>query len=124
MIRPLRRLKLPANSTTRRTCCQAQPPTYPSVHPEFFGDTILVNGKAWPVLNVEPRMYRFRIVDGSNSRFYDLSLRSGLPFYQIGTDDGLLAKPVTLNHLLLAPGERADIVIDFSKLARADRLSS
>ncbi len=89
----------------------------PSVHPEFFGDTILVNGKAWPFLNVEPRMYRFRIVNGSNSRFYDLFLDSGQPIMQIGTDDGLLAQPVALSHLTIAPGKRADVVIDFSKLA-------
>ena len=49
--------------------------TYPSVHPEFFGDTILVNGQAWPVLDVEPRMYRFRILDGSQARFYNLQPR-------------------------------------------------
>jgi spore coat protein A, manganese oxidase len=92
-------------------------PTPPSVHPEFFGDTILVNGKAWPVLDVEPRLYRFRILDGSNSRFYNLFLSSGQQIMQIGTEDGLLNKPVALDHLTIAPGERADVVIDFSKLA-------
>jgi spore coat protein A len=96
--------------------------SYPSVHPEFFGDTILVDGKAWPVMNVEPRLYRFRVLDGSQSRFYNLQLNAGgtgqnQTFYQIGTDDGLLAAPVALNQLLVAPGERADIVVDFSKLA-------
>jgi spore coat protein A, manganese oxidase len=94
---------------------------YPSVHPEFFGDTILVNGKARPVLNVEPRMYRFRVLDGSNSRFYNLHFDTGQSsfqsFYQIGDDQGLLRAPVPLNGLLIAPGERADIVVDFSKLA-------
>jgi spore coat protein A len=96
--------------------------TYPSEHPEFFGDTILVNGQAWPVMDVEPRVYRFRILDGSEARFYNLSLNqlkgpSSVPFSQIGTDDGLLGAPVVLNALLVAPGERADIVIDFSKFA-------
>ena len=94
---------------------------FPSVHPEFFGDTILVNGQAWPVMNVEPRMYRFRVLDGSQSRFYNLGfdVQQGVsqPFFQIGTDDGLLAAPVALNQVLIAPGERADIVVDFSKLA-------
>ena len=89
---------------------------FPSVHPEFFGDTILVNGQAWPVLNVEPRSYRFRVLNGSQARFYDLSLDSGQAFLQVGTDGGLLDRPVSLTHLLLAPGERADIVVDFSKL--------
>jgi spore coat protein A len=96
--------------------------TFPSVHPEFFGDTILVNGQAWPVLDVEPRMYRFRVLNGSQARFYNLHLdplngQSHQTFYQIGTDDGLLAAPVALNSLLVAPGERADILIDFSKFA-------
>lgn len=90
--------------------------TYPSAHAEFFGDTIMVNGQAWPELNVEPRMYRFRLLNGSDSRFYNLSLDNGLTMYQVGTDDGLLQRPVKSGQLLIAPGERADIVIDFSKM--------
>ena len=86
----------------------------PSVLPEFFGDTILVNGKAWPFLEVEPRKYRFRLLNGSDSRFYNLFLSSGQQIYQIGTDSGLLNASVPLSHLVLAPGERADVVIDFS----------
>lgn len=86
----------------------------PSIVPEFFGDTILVNGKAWPYLQVEPRKYRFRIVNGSNSRFYDLFLSSQQSFHQIGTDGGLLNEPVTVPHLVVAPGERADVIVDFS----------
>ena len=62
----------------------------PSVLPEFFGDVILVNGAAWPVLEVEPRQYRFRILNGSDSRFYNLFLSTGQAFTQVGTDDGLL----------------------------------
>ena len=85
------------------------------------GDTILVNGKAWPTMDVEPRKYRFRVLDGSQARFYNLKLDvangSTQPFMQIGSDDGLLTKPVSLNQLLMAPGERVDLVIDFSKLA-------
>lgn len=98
----------------------------PTVVPEFFGDTILVNGKAWPVMNVEPRRYRFRVLNGSNSRFYNMTfeLQTGvppaltaagiLPFNQIGTDGGLLNNAVSLTSLLLAPAERADLVVDFS----------
>ncbi len=86
----------------------------PSIEPEVFGDTILVNGKVWPVLEVEPRKYRFRILNGSNARFYRLSLDSGQPFVQIGADGGFLNAPVTLSHLLLAPAERADVIVDFS----------
>jgi spore coat protein A, manganese oxidase len=87
----------------------------PSVIPEFFGDTILVNGKVWPFLEVEPRKYRFRILNGSNARFYTLSLTSGRPFIQIGTDGGLLRTPVRVKKLVLGPAERADVIIDFSK---------
>lgn len=94
----------------------------PSVVPEFFGDTILVNGKVWPYLNVEPRKYRFRVLNGSNSRFYNMSLLSqqgaAAPYWcQIGTDGGFLTKPVQLSDLLLSPAERADVIIDFSQLA-------
>jgi spore coat protein A len=95
-------------------------PPGPSVIAEFFGDHILVNGVAWPRLDVEPRKYRLRFLNGSDSRFYVLEFRDDMtggtaqPFYQIGTDDGLLETPVTLTRLLLAPGERADLVVDFS----------
>jgi spore coat protein A len=84
--------------------------------PEAFGDIILVNGKAWPYLEVEPRKYRLRLLNGSNSRFYHLSL-AGLPFLQIGSDGGLLESPVQLSSLLLAPGERADVLVDFRGVA-------
>jgi spore coat protein A, manganese oxidase len=86
----------------------------PSVLPEFFGDFILVNGMTWPKLNVEPRKYRFRLLNGSDSRFYILKLGNGQSFLQIGTDNGLLRNPVQITELLLAPGERADVVVDFS----------
>lgn len=105
-------------------------PTNPMVHPywtpEFIGNIITVNGKTWPYLSVAPRKYRFRIVNGSNARFYELWLQgqaagqNAPSLIQIGTDGGLLDAPVIINpnrggKLLLAPGERADLVIDFSK---------
>ncbi len=87
----------------------------PSIVPEFAsGNVILVNGQAWPTLNVEPRKYRFRLLNGSDSRFYNFKLPAGLEFTQIGTDDGLLNAPVKLKNLQLAPGQRADVVIDFA----------
>jgi spore coat protein A len=94
----------------------------PSVLPEFFGDVILVNGQAWPFLGVEPRRYRLRILNGSDSRFYSLQMqrRGGrpLPITQIGTDGGFLFRPVALpGALVLGPGERADVVVDFSSVA-------
>ncbi len=96
------------------------PPPNPSIHPfwipEFFGDIILVNGKSWPYLNVEPRRYRFRIVDGANARFFNLTI-PGLKWWIIGTDGGLLDKPVASDALFLAPGERADVIVDFSSVA-------
>lgn len=92
------------------------PPTYPevSVVPGFAGDTIVVNGKAWPFLEVEQRKYRFRILNASNERFYRMSLDSGQQMIQIGSDGGLLHKPVRLDELILGPAERADVIIDFS----------
>lgn len=90
------------------------PGVYPSVVSHYFGDNILVNGKVWPYLDVEPRKYRFRIINGSNSRFYRMGLSSKQPFYQIGTDGGLLETPIITEQVLLAPGERADVIIDFS----------
>lgn len=84
----------------------------------FFGDVMLVNGKAWPHLDVEPRKYRFRLLNGSNSRNYTLQLGSDSDswmFQQIGTDGGFLSAPLSLRQITLTPGERADVVIDFSQ---------
>jgi spore coat protein A len=94
-------------------------PYHPEWVPEFFGDVAVVNAKIWPFVDVEPRRYRLRIVNGSQSRFYNLQFadeNSGrpLPFTQIGAEGGLLRTPVPLTALLIAPGERADIVIDFA----------
>jgi spore coat protein A, manganese oxidase len=81
---------------------------------EFAGNAFLVNGKLLPYLEVEPRKYRFRVLNGSNSTFFDLKLSNGQEFHQIGSDQGLLAAPVAMKDLQLAPAERADLVIDFS----------
>ena len=62
---------------------------------------------------VEPRRYRLRIINGSNARFYLLRLSDGRPFLQIGADQGLLPAPVEIRRLLLAPAERADVIVDF-----------
>jgi spore coat protein A len=82
--------------------------------PECFGNAILINGKLLPYLEVKPEKYRFRILNASNARFYRLSLENGQAFAQIGTDQGLLPAPVSVKTLTLAPGERADVVVDFS----------
>ena len=97
--------------------------------PEFFGDHILTNGVIWPYLDVEKTQYRFRLLNGSDSRAYIFEIQddqSGAPgddrfsFYQIGTDVGLMQKPVELERLVLMPGERADVVVDFNKLMAED----
>ena len=87
----------------------------PTHLPENFGNVILVNGVAWPVLDVEPRKYRLRMLNGSDSRVYDMTLSNGMPFVQIGSDLGLLNAPETISMLSMAPGERCDIIIDFSR---------
>jgi FtsP/CotA-like multicopper oxidase with cupredoxin domain len=78
-----------------------------------LGDVILVNGAPWPVLEVEAARYRLRLLNASNARRYRLSV-PGLPFVHIGSDSGLLDHPVTLGELTMAPGERFDVVVDFT----------
>jgi len=82
--------------------------------PEVYGDATLVNGKLFPFLEVEPCKYRFRVLNGANARFFDLSLANGQEFHQIGTDLGLLPAPVPLKSLHIAPAERADVIVDFA----------
>ena len=89
-------------------------PKHPWV-PEVFGDAVLVNGKISPYCEVEPRPYRLRILNGSNGRFFHLAWSNQLEFQQIGSDQGLLAAPATMKLLTLAPGERADVIVDFSR---------
>ncbi|WP_254062132.1 multicopper oxidase family protein [Acidobacterium sp. S8] len=93
--------------------------------PEFFGELPVVNGAIYPYLEVEPRLYRLRLLNGANSRFFNLSLNlakrptdipSLVTFHQIGTDGGFLPKPAALTKLLLGPAERADLIVDFSGL--------
>jgi spore coat protein A, manganese oxidase len=81
--------------------------------PEFFGTHVLVNGRVSPYLVVEPRCYRFRFLNASNSRIYNLSLVPQQSFLQIGTDGGLLCESVSRSELLIAPGERMDVLLDF-----------
>src|ERR1019366_9404527 len=90
---------------------------HPQWVPEFFGDVAVVNAKIWPFVDVEPRRYRLRIVNGSQSRFYNLQFvhehsRRALRFTQIGAEGGLLRAPVAMTALLIAPGERADVIVD------------
>jgi spore coat protein A, manganese oxidase len=84
---------------------------------EIYGDTMLVNGKLFPYLDVEPRSYRIRIVNASNARFFYFAFSNGQTFQQIGSDQGLLSAPARLQKLTLGPAERADLVVDFSAAA-------
>lgn len=98
------------------------PEVHPYWQPEFFGDAIVVNGKTWPNLNVDRGEYRFRVLNGSNARFYNLKFSNDMEFLQIGSDGGYLEKPVKLNSILLAPAERADIMVDFSSIPPGKKL--
>ena len=91
---------------------------------EYYGSAILVNGKIFPYLEVEPRKYRFRLLNSSNGSFYQLSFSAdqtftseGLGFHQIGSEQGFLAAAADGNMLILGPGERADVIVDFSRHA-------
>jgi spore coat protein A len=104
----------------------------PIFNPEFFGNTIVVNGRTWPVLQVEPRRYRFRFMNGCNSRFVILKIvgdslaerpaEPAIPFWQIGTEGGFLPAPVQLDQLLMALAERADVIVDFTGLTPGTEL--
>jgi spore coat protein A, manganese oxidase len=128
--------------------CLNGPPPNPDIHPfwnpEFFGDVAIVNGAPWPVLQVEPRRYLFRLLDGSNARFYRLTFGDATkgepkpPVYVIGMDDAYLNAPVKVTdktvtpspdepwpletvfplpaQLLIAPGERNYVIVDFTGL--------
>ena len=106
----------------------------PSIVPEFFGDTIVVNGMAWPKLDVAAGDYEFRLLNGSDSRFYVLEVSDpNVAVHLVGTDGGLSIKAVTISDgdgiqesnefLVLAPGDRVELVFDFSKLHDGDTVT-
>jgi FtsP/CotA-like multicopper oxidase with cupredoxin domain len=100
----------------------------PIWNPEFFGNMMVVNGFTWPYLEVEQRRYRFRFLNGCNSRFLLLKMTTSprmnntgfngadYPFHQIGADQGFLPATQQLNQLLMAPAERADVIVDFTNV--------
>ncbi|KAJ1282821.1 hypothetical protein BS78_03G080900 [Paspalum vaginatum] len=90
------------------------PGVHPEWQPEYFGEAVTVNGKAWPFLPVARRRYRFRVINASNARFFNLSLSNGLPFHVVGSDTSYLPRPVAVPHLLVSVSEAFDVVIDFS----------
>jgi spore coat protein A len=95
----------------------------PIWNPEFFGNCIMVNGNTWPFLKVEQRRYRFRFLNGCQSRFLilDFSQIPGVEVWQIGNEGGFLGGPVNItadhgNRLLMALAERADMIVDFTNV--------
>src|SRR5262249_39798681 len=78
------------------------------------GDAMLINGKLYPFLEVEPRKYRFRIINGSNGRFLRLAFDDGPALPPIATHQGLMAAPPAVDRIRLAPAERVDVVVDFA----------
>jgi FtsP/CotA-like multicopper oxidase with cupredoxin domain len=83
----------------------------------YLGEHIVVNGVHAPFTNVATRWYRMRVLNGSTARVYNLSFSNGLSFYVIGADGGLLAAPEQASSTMLGPGERVDILVNFSSLS-------
>lgn len=90
--------------------------------PEYIANTACVNGKAMPYFEVEPRRYRFRVLNGSQARFYKLKLSNAGTITVLGSDGGYLAAPSVQSALLIAPGERYDVVIDFTGIANGTNI--
>ena len=108
------------------------PPPNPDMHPywvpEFFGDTMMVNGKTWPYFNVNQTTYRFRLLDGCNARFLNLTLvdlddgNATVPFTLFARDQGYLNASVTMNSILIGPGMRAEILVNFTGIPTGHRI--
>lgn len=91
------------------------PSIHPQWQPEYFGEAIIVNGKAWPRMKVRRRKYRFRIINASNARFFRFFFANDLDFIHLASDTVYHDRPVVIKDILLAPSEIADVVVDFSK---------
>jgi spore coat protein A len=101
-------------------------PEHPYWVPEFEGDVIVVNGKAWPRFDVQEKRYRFLFLNGSNARTYEMFLvdpvtgAAGPNMWVIATDGGYLDAPVPVTKLTMMPGERYEVIIDFAGFANAN----
>ena len=89
-------------------------PSMMDVMSGYLGDVMLVNGTPEAWLSVDRGLYRFRLLNGSNARIYKVALSDGRAFHLIGTDGGLLPAPVSVTSVMLAPGQRLEILVDFS----------
>lgn len=100
---------------------------HPLWNPVYFGDTMIINGKVWPNLDVNQTLYRFRLLDGCNARFLtitfnDTTANKIIPFTMIGTEGGFLKAPVTLTSLTLGPAERPDILVNFTGIPAGHKI--
>ena len=86
----------------------------PFDHDGFLGDTFLVNGAIQPKMRVYNRKYRFHVLNGSNARFYQLSLSNGMPFHVIATDGGFMKQRVDVSNFRMGMAERMEFILDFS----------
>ena len=106
----------PNASVTNLNGTPPNPDVHPFWIPEFIGDVAVVNGAPWPYLNVEPRRYLFRLLDGSNARMYHLTF-GGAPMWLIGADDNYFNEPQKVDSVFFAPGQRLYVLVDFTNFA-------
>ena len=105
------------------------PDKHPYWLPEYFGDVIIVNGVAWPFLNVDRGQYLFRLIDASNARFYNLTIEvdgdntTVVPFTIIGAGQGYLPSAVVQDWVVVAPGQRSELLVDFSSFEAGTTLT-
>ncbi len=97
-------------------------PTVMEVMSGYLGESILVNGKVAPFHEIKSQTYRLRILNGSNARIYNLAFSNNQSFTIIGNDGGLLKAPVSANSILICPGERLDVLVDFSSFNTGDEV--
>ncbi|MCB2115892.1 MAG: multicopper oxidase domain-containing protein [Rhodobacteraceae bacterium] len=110
----------------RRFDAAGQMPYAPDMHDRMagmLGDVMLVNGQSEPVLETDTPRIRLRLLNGANGTFYRLHFADGRAFHQIASDGGLLAAPVPLADLTLAPGERAELILDLADGAATQLLA-
>jgi FtsP/CotA-like multicopper oxidase with cupredoxin domain len=97
-------------------------PTVLEVMSGYLGETIIINGESSPFAEIATRFYRLRILNGSNARIYNLALSNNADLVIIGNDGGLLKIPATVKNILLAPGERLDVLVNFTGLTLGTEL--
>jgi len=85
-----------------------------------LGDVVLVNGQPWPRMPVAKRKYRLRFLNGSNARVYQLALSNGQPLVVIGTEGGMINRPVRVRSLPISSAERYDVIVDFTDVPKGD----